>query len=111
MNKKDIEPLKRFKSGAILHATDLNNIYDTLSKIAKQANINLRARSPWTSGSILTADSLNNLLKDIEQVFDGLGLEKIKWSFGQFKNGTVLKAEHLNEVVDKIQECIKKLTS
>jgi len=109
MNKKDIELLKKFKSGTILHASDLNNIYGVLSKIAKQTTINLKSKPQWTSGATVTADSLNNLLNDIEQVFDGLGFEKIKWSFGQFKDGTVLKAEHLNEIVDKLQYCIKKI--
>ncbi len=108
MNKKDhIKPLKRFKAGMILHASDLNNIYNTLPRIAKQANIHLKSRSPWISGAVLSADSLNNLLRDIEQISDGLGFEKIEWSFGKFEDGTVLKAEYLNEVLDKIQQLIK----
>ena len=107
MSNKDHEMLKRFKSGVVLHASDLNNIDDVLHQIAKKNNIHLGSRLPWKSGAILTADSLNNLLIDVEKVFAGLLLGKIIWSFGKFKDGTVLKAEYLNEVVDRIQECIK----
>lgn len=111
--KKEVrtKSLKRFKSSMVLHANDLNNIYDTLSRIARQTNVKLQPRSQWASGAILAADSLNIFLEDIERVSDGLGLEKIKWSFGKFKDGTVLKAEHLNELVDHIQQCVKKLRS
>ncbi len=70
MNKKDpTKSLKRFKSGAILHANDLNSIYGTLSQIAKQSNVILKPRTLWTSGATLTADSLNNILEDIEKIF------------------------------------------
>lgn len=109
MNKIDLKSLKKFKSGVILHASDLNSIYDILHQIAQQANINLGSRSPWISGAVLTAGSLNNLLQDVERVFDELGFEKIKWSFGKFKDGTVLKADQLNEVVEKIQQCVRKI--
>lgn len=101
--------LRRFKSGAILHASDLNSINEAISLIAKKANIQLGSRPSWTSGSILTAASLNNLLQDVEQVFSGMGFERIEWSFGKFKDGTVLKAEHLNEIVDKIEQCMKRV--
>lgn len=90
----------------VLSACDLNNMYDALSQIAKQADIKTGPKPRWESGAVLTADSLNNFLKDLERVFDSLGLEKIKWSFGKFKDGTVLKAEYLNEIADKIQGCI-----
>ena len=100
--------LKKFKSGTVLHAADLNGVRSILYQVAKKNNIHLRSRSPWRSGSILTADSLNNLLMDVEKVFEDLALGKISWSFGKFKDGTVLKAEHLNEIFGKIQQCIKK---
>ena len=107
-NKAPANNLKRFKSGMVLSANDLNNMYDTLSQIAKQANVKIRQKPRWESGSVLTAHSLNNFLGNVERVFDGLGLEKIKWSFGKFKDGTVLKAEYLNEILNKIQDCGKK---
>lgn len=108
MNNKDHEILKRFKPGAILHASDLNHINDVLHHIAKKNNIHLRSRSSWKLGEILTANALNNLSTDVEKVFEELGLGKISWSFGKFKDGTVLKAEYLNEIVDRIQQCINK---
>ena len=110
MNQNAFKALKRFKTGAILHASDLNSINETVFLIAKKANIQLRSRPSWTSGAILTAASLNNLLQDVEQLFSGMGYEKIEWSFGKFKDGTVLKAEHLNEIVDKIEQCLKRAT-
>jgi len=106
MNSKSLtKNLKFFKSGMVLSASDLNNMYDALSRIAKQADIKIAPKPRWKSGSVLTAGSLNNFLKDLEHVIDGLGLEKIKWSFGKFRDGTVLKAEYLNEIVKKIQSC------
>lgn len=108
MSNKDHEILKKFKSGAILHAIDLNNINDLLRQIAKRNNIRLESRPPWKSGEVLTANSLNNLSINVEKVFEGLGLGKISWSFGNFKDGTVLKAEYLNEIVGRIQQCINK---
>lgn len=106
MNSKSFtKNLKKFKSGMVLSADDLNNMYAALSQIAKQADIKIGQRPQWKSGSVLTADSLNSFLEDLEQVFDSFGLGKIKWSFGKFKDGTVLKAEYLNEIVEKIQSC------
>ncbi len=109
MSKKDSKLLSKFASGMVLHAKDLNNLSDTIFHIAQKAKISLRPRPHWKSGTVLTADSLNNLLEDVETVFNGLGLKKPKWSFGKFKNGRVLQAEQLNEIIDNIQRCREKI--
>lgn len=105
MSTKNPKSLNKFASGMALHAKDLNNLSDAIFHIAQKAKIGLRPRSHWESGTVLTADSLNNLLEDVEAVFNGLGLKKPKWSFGKFKNGRVLQADQLNEIVDNIQRC------
>lgn len=87
----------------VLKATDLHALHEALFQIAKKADVAIKPVSPhWKSGAILTAGSLNSFLKDVELVFLKLEHIKIKWSFNKFEDGQILKAEYLNEIVDKI---------
>lgn len=98
-----MKKLKAFKSGMVLRATDLHALHDALLQVAKKADVAIKSVSPhWKSGAILTAASLNRFLKDVELVLLKLDHTSIKWSFNKFEDGQVLKAEHLNEIVDKI---------
>lgn len=108
MRKKNhIKSLNKFESGMVLRAHDLNNIHEVLLQIADQAGIKLKSNPQWKDGVVLTADSLNILLKDVELILQNLGDRNIKWSFEKFKDGTVLKAEHLNEIVEHIMHCLE----
>lgn len=87
----------------VLKADDLYALHEALFQIAKRVDVKIKSVSPhWKSGAILTAASLNSFLKDVESVLLQLEHTKIKWSFNKFEDGQVLKAEHLNEIVDSI---------
>ena len=98
-----MKKLKTFKPGMVLKASDLHTLHEALSQVAKEANVKIKSKpTNWKSGSVLTAASLNNFLKDVEQVLFKLENTEIKWSFNRFEDGQILKAEHLNEIVNKI---------
>lgn len=105
----EINNLPKFTSGNVLNAHELNHVYSALEQIAKKANIHFIRKCVWIEGTMLTADSLNDLLDDVELMFKNLNLTKPKWKFGRFKNGTILKADHLNEIVDKVKICAGKI--
>lgn len=98
--------LKKFHPGETLKSRDLNDIYKQLAKAAQKKGKKLKSKIVWEPGSILTAASLNILLELVEQLYQSLNLKKPTWSFEKFKDGMVLKAKHLNEIVEKINRCL-----
>lgn len=99
----------KFSMGQVLKADQLNDLYACVTQLGELTNTTI-AGHIWLRGTILSSESLNQLLRDIESIYQNIGQPKPLWSFNFFHNGMVLKAEHLNEVVREIQK-LEALTS
>lgn len=92
--------LEYFKSGTILKSRDLNAIVSKINQMTKKLKVKVNLLPKWKDNEILTAQSLNDLIERIEFLGQYLELKKIKWSFGHFEDGKILKADHFNEIID-----------
>lgn len=88
----------RFKPGQQLTHNDMNLLCWEVSKAAKRNGLDISPLITWTAGSPLTPEQMNQIISDIDTIYEHTNLDSPNWSFGPFKTGGALTADHLNEI-------------
>jgi hypothetical protein len=92
-----------FADGQVLRADELNGLYRVVVEVAKMRGLLVAPAVTWANGQALTAAQLNVLLGDVVRIYTHCGRTPPAWSFGQFQDGRVLRASHLNEIGDSLK--------
>jgi hypothetical protein len=95
-----------FADGQVLRVDDLNTLYRAAVEVAKMRGLQVAPAITWANGQPLTAVQLNLLLADVVRIYTHCGRTPPAWSFGQFQDGHVLRASHLNEIGDSLQALV-----
>lgn len=95
--------LPNFRDGETLNATALNSLYRAVAEVAAAHGLRLTPAITWVDGEVLIASDLNCLLTDIEAIYHHIHRPVPSWSFGRFESGRVLRASHLNELVEHLR--------
>jgi hypothetical protein len=95
-----------FADGQVLRADELNSLYRAVVEIAKLRGLRLAPAVTWANGQALTAAQLNVLLGDVVRIYTHCSWTLPGWSFGQFQDGHVLRASHLNELGDSLRALV-----
>jgi hypothetical protein len=91
-----------FAEGQVLHADDLNALYQAIVNIASKHGLSIRPAVIWKTRDMLTPAQLNDLLDDVVRIYTHIGQSPPEWSFGRFQEGQVLFASQLNEVGERL---------
>jgi hypothetical protein len=92
--------------GQVLRPDDLNSLYRAVVEVAKMRGLDLAPAMTWANGQMLTAAQLNVLLGNVVRIYTHCGRTPPAWSFGQFRDGHVLRASHLNEIGDCLEALV-----
>jgi len=99
--------IQKFESGSKFTHKNMNDLIDILHNTASKRNVSLTPQKRYKAGSSLTSSDMNNFVENITTVYNSTGLNPPKWSFSRFRDGDVLRASYMNEIV----EAIRKLES
>jgi uncharacterized protein DUF4062 len=92
-----------FADGQVLRVDELNSLSRTVVEVANIRGLQLAPAVTWANGQALTAVQLNVLLGDVARIYTHCSRTPPGWSFGQFEDGRVLRASHLNEIGDSLR--------
>ena len=98
--------VRQFADGQILRADDLNSLYQAVVEVARMRGLQIDHVMTWANGQTLTAAQLNVLLGHVVCIYTHSGRTPPVWSFGQFQDGHVLRASHLNEIGDRLKALV-----
>ena len=96
----NLENLRFFRE-QLLRAADLNLILEGATRLAEAHGVLISPMSRFEDGQVLEAKPLNLLRDNITRICLRRGFAT-QWSFPSSKDGDVLQAEHLNELVEKL---------
>jgi len=99
--------LPDFFDGQVLFSYDLLRLQQAINTLECLAKMQTTKFNPFYEGQFLNADNLNQMVEPIKGL---LKVHDLPTSFRFFpiSDGLDLRPEHLNELVDKINQTIKK---
>lgn len=95
--------VRRFRDGDIARAEHMNALCGLI--ILKAENHGLKDYSvpQFHDGEIADAEKMNAMLDAVDSIYSHMGKQPPQWSFGRFKNGMVLRASNMNEIIDNTE--------
>lgn len=93
-----------FRDSQVLKAESLNQLYDRIVDAYKKRGFKLTKKIVWKERTVLHARELNVFLDTVDDLYQLVNIDPPQWSFGRFREGTVLKASQLNEVDRRLKE-------
>ncbi len=100
--------LPAFRSGEVLKARDMVRIQHAINLTQSRLKMETTKFHPFKEGQILTADSINDLLAQVNELRRHLGLG-VDWEHFPVRVGEVFTADALNELQASMNEVLKEL--
>ena len=90
--------LPTFQDGQVLSSRELNALYRFIAERGRELGLQMSPKTVWKDHDLLTAEALNQMLDNLDSIYQCQGKKKPSWTFTRFRNKTPLRASQLNEI-------------
>ncbi len=98
--------LSWFFDGQKLKTDNLNSIISAINLSESAFNLPLTKLKPFENGEAIKANHFNRFMSPIENLESKIG-NVVNWEYFPLKDGEVLNAKKLNEIISKLNELVK----